>query len=112
MRLGVAIGGLLVLLLVVVTLVDGNHGGAKAPPAKRWSKKIFRVVVLPDLACMAIRPPTRFRLLMCAPTLIHPPELVVEIIAMEASIHRFPSDCWLSIWMSPMAVKIPRTCPV
>ena len=33
---------------VVPIVVDGNHGGAKPPPAYRWSNQIFRPFVMAD----------------------------------------------------------------
>ena len=56
-RLGVTVT-VAVVLPVVVTVVEGNHGGAKLPDAKRWSNQMFRAFIFPCLATFAIRPPT------------------------------------------------------
>src|SRR6266852_2517286 len=89
-RLTVTIG-LTVAVTVpeVVTLVAGNHGGAKPPCKKRLSNQMFLVVTFPCLAWLAIRPPTIVSVLIWFQVLIKPPDPLLEIIASEASISRF-----------------------
>ena len=107
-------GGLAVTTEVTVELaaidVEGNHGGAKFPWAKRRSKKTFRVIELMFWMVFWIRPPTIFSVLIWFPVLTMAPLPPLLTVATEASISRFIPA--LGIWRLtfPPAVNKPKTC--
>src|ERR1017187_5634971 len=74
MRFGTGDSICAVFVVVVVTVVDGNHGGAKPLDANRWSNQMFRAVMFPCLAWLAIRPPTIVSVLIEFHEAIKPPE--------------------------------------
>ena len=92
-------------VVVVVTLVEGNHGGANEPLAYRRSNQTFRVLVLMFSSAFWIRPPTIVSVLMWLPELYRPYVALFELsMAIEASICKLPLDWELLRLMFPLAV--------